>query len=225
MNFNMIQGIIFDLDGTLVDSEPLWQEAEINIFKEEGLSLTREDCLKTKGLPSYEAVKFWHDKLENPTKEAALLTQELNQSVINIMKDKGELKDGVMETLDLCKSKGLPMGIASASSMAHIKTVVDKFKLHDYFNLIYSGDFERFGKPHPGIYISACKKLKIDPVYSFAIEDSFNGILAAKAARMKVVALLDEGQFNDVTYGFADLKLESLTQFGQKEYDYISSLF
>ncbi|HBH50235.1 MAG TPA: hexitol phosphatase HxpB [Bacteroidales bacterium] len=220
----MIQGIIFDLDGTLIDSEPLWQEAEIMVFEGEGLSLTREDCLKTKGLPSIEAVKFWHDKLINPKKEAALLTQELNHAVISIMKEKGKLKPGVLHMLDYWKSKGLPMGIASASSMAHIKTVVDKFNLHPYFDLIYSGDFEQFGKPHPGIYISACNKLKMDPVYSVAIEDSFNGILAAKSARMKVVALLDEGQHNDSVYDFSDLKIESLELFGDKHFNYLASL-
>ena len=220
----MIQGIVFDLDGTLIDSEPLWQEAEMIIFAGQGLTLTHKDCLKTKGLPSSEAVKYWYNKIDNPTKEAALLTQELNQMVIKIMKEKGELKSGVMEILSFWKSKNLPMGIASASSMAHIKTVVDKFELNEYFNLIYSGDFEDYGKPHPGIYISACEKLKIDPVYSISVEDSFNGILAAKSARMKAVALLDEGQINDTLYDFADLKIESLKIFGDKEYDYLNSL-
>lgn len=219
----MIQGVIFDLDGTLIDSEPLWQEAEIEIFKEEGLSLNRIDCLKTKGLPSSEAVKFWHNKIENPKKEAALLTQELNQRVVTLMKDKGELKPGVIEILEFVKSKNLPMGIASASSMAHIKTVIDKFELNSYFNLIYSGDFERFGKPHPGIYISACEKLKIDPIYSLAVEDSFNGLLAAKSARMKAVALLDEGQIDETIYNFADLKIDSLLKFGEKEFGFIQT--
>jgi sugar-phosphatase len=221
----MIQGIVFDLDGTLIDSEPLWQEAEINILASEGLNLSREDCLKTKGLPSYQAIKFWHDKLENPVKEAALLTQELNQAVISLMKEKGELKPGVKEMLDFWKATNLPMGIASASSMAHIKTVVDKFDLGHYFNLIYSGDFEEYGKPHPGVYISACKKLNIDPVYALAVEDSFNGILAAKAARMKVIALLDEGQINDTRYDFADYKVESFANFGNNDLSRLTPLF
>lgn len=220
----MIQGVIFDLDGTLIDSEPLWQEAEIEIFNNMGLKLTRQDCLKTKGLPSFETVKFWHDRMENPEKEAPLLTQELNQKIIAIMKDKGKLKPGVIELLEFIKSKKLPMGIASASSMAHIKTVVDKFDLSKYFGLIYSGDFERFGKPHPGIYISACKKLNIDPLHSLAFEDSFNGLLAAKSARMKAVALLDEGQINESIYNFADLKIDSLLKFGNKEFDSIQTI-
>lgn len=220
----MIQGVVFDLDGTLIDSEPLWQEAEIELFSREGLQLTREDCLKTTGLPSIEAVKYWYKKIENPSKEAALLTQELNNSVVELLKEKVELKPGVIENLDLWKSKDLPMGIASASSMAHIKAVVEKFSLNKYFQLIYSGDFEQYGKPHPGVYISACEKLKIDPVYSVAFEDSFNGMLSAKSARMKVVALLDEGQYNESKYDFSDLKIESHLDFNDSRYKDIESL-
>ncbi len=220
----MIEGIVFDLDGTLINSEPLWQEAEIELFATEGLEITREDCKKTKGLPSCEVVKYWHAKVKEPKKEVPLLTQELNHNVIELLKEKVELKLGVIEMLDFCKTKKLPMGIASASSMAHIKAVLDKFELNNYFNLIYSGDFERFGKPHPGIYISACKKLKINPVCSLAIEDSFNGILAAKSARMKVIALLDEGQINETIYDFADLKIERFPDFNQEKFTFLEAL-
>lgn len=220
----MIQGIIFDLDGTLIDSEPLWKEAEIAVYATQGLHLSVEDCRKTTGLPSLEAVKFWYDKIEEPSKEVGLLSQEISQQVIKLIKEKGELKPGVFGLLEFLKTKHIPLGIASASSMANIKAVLDKFNLSGYFNLIYSGDFEVHGKPHPGVYISACEKLKINPLYSIAIEDSFNGILAGKSARMKVVALLDEGQIYDVQYGFADLKLESLREFDQSKYEFLESL-
>jgi sugar-phosphatase len=218
-----IQGVIFDFDGTLVNSEPLWQRAEQALFASEGLMISEKDAPKTKGLASFEAVNYWCSQLPKTSKSPALLTQELNSSVLELLKEEGQLKKGVVELLEYLKSKNLPIGIASGSSMNHIKIILDKFKLNSYFKLIYSIDFERFGKPHPGIYISACKKLKIEPVFSVAFEDSFNGILAAKAARMKVVALLDEGQLNDTKYDFADLKIESLTNFGAAEFNLIES--
>lgn len=221
----MINGVIFDLDGTLIDSEPLWQEAEISVFNNLGLELTFNDCKKTKGLPTMDAVNYWYKLLECPSKEPELIAQELNLLALGLIKEKAELKDGVLEILDFWASKQLPMGIASASSMTYIKAVVEKYSLNKFFKLIYSGDFEEYGKPHPGIYISTCKKLKIDPVYTIAFEDSFNGVLAAKAARMKAVALLDEGQFNNKKFGMADLKLERLKNFGQEEYEYLNSLF
>lgn len=219
-----IQGAIFDFDGTIVDSEPLWQRAEIETMNTEGLNLSEADTQNTKGINAYETVEFWYKKLSHPKKKAALLTQEMNQMVMEMLKTEGKLKPGVIEVLEFLKSKNIPVGIASGSSMAHIKIILDKFDLSPYFNLIYSIDFERFGKPHPGIYISACKKLKIDPMYSVSFEDSFNGMLAGKAARMKVVAILDAHQMNEPLYGFADLKIKSLADFKQKEFDYIESV-
>lgn len=221
----MIQGIVFDFDGTIIDSEPLWQEAEIMAFEKEGLTINANDCLITKGVPIHEAVNFWHSKLKKPQKEAALIYQEMNHALIGLLREKGELKPGIIQTLEFCKSLNLPIGIASASSMAHIKAVMDKFGLYNYFKLTYSGDFERYPKPHPGIYISSCKKLNIDPAYSIAVEDSFNGLLAAKSARMKAVALLDDGQINDTKYDFADAKIESLLNFDDQIIQQINTLF
>lgn len=220
----MIQGIVFDLDGTIIDSEPIRLEAEMMIFREEGLDLTPEDCLKTKGLSKYEIVNFWYDKIENPKKELALLTQELNQIMIKDIKEKVELKPGVIEALEFCQNNRLAVGIASSSSMAHIKAALDKFELNRFFKLVYSGDFERFGKPHPGIYMSACKKLKIAPHYSIAVEDSFNGLLAAKSARMKAIAVLDKKDYMDTKFDFADAKIKSLANFDDRIIQQITSL-
>ena len=218
------QGVIFDFDGLLVDSEPLWQQAEIETFKTVGLELTRKDCVKTTGLASFEAVEFWYNKIKNPEKEKALLTQEVNQRALQLLKDEGQLQPGVKEILKFWKSKKVPIGIASGSSMAHIKTILEKYDLGKYFNLIYSIDFERFGKPHPGIYISACKKLNIDPLTSVSFEDSFNGMLAGKAARMKVVAVLEKKQMKNTLFDFTDLKIESLINFGAEQFKYLESL-
>ncbi|MBN1118871.1 MAG: HAD-IA family hydrolase [Bacteroidales bacterium] len=215
------QGIVFDFDGTLVDSEPLWQRSEQEIMKTVGIELTDEDTKQTIGLTSFESVEFWLNKTKNTKKSAALLTQELNQMVLDLLKTEANLQPGTMEILEFLKSTGLPVGIASGSSMAHIKTIIDRFDLKDYFNLIYSIDFERFGKPHPGIYISACKKLKIDPLYSIAFEDSFNGMLAGKAARMKVVAILDEEQHKTTRFDFIDLKIGTLAEFKQEQLEFI----
>lgn len=218
------QGVIFDFDGLIVDSEPLWQQAEIETFKTEGLKLTPKDCTQTTGLASFEAVEFWYNKLKSPEKEKALLTQEVNQKALQLLKDEGQLQPGVKEILKFWKSKKVPIGIASGSSMAHIKTILEKYDLGKYFNLIYSIDFERFGKPHPGIYISACKKLNIDPLFSVSFEDSFNGMLAGKAARMKVVAVLEKKQMKNTQFDFTDLKIESLINFGADQFKYLESL-
>lgn len=222
--FTMIEGVIFDLDGTIIDSEPIWKEVEQKYLARHGLILSEEDCLATTGLPTIDTIKFWYDKLENPSMDPQNMANELKQNVINIMKEEGDLKPGIIENLEFWKSKGLPLGIASASSMPHIEAVVDRFKLDKYFSILYSADFELYGKPHPGVYISACKNLKIDPLKSVAFEDSFNGMLAAKSARMKVVGLLDAGQNGDTRYDFIDLKIKSHKEFDEEKCKLLESL-
>jgi HAD superfamily hydrolase (TIGR01509 family) len=219
-----IQGAIFDLDGTIIDSEPLWQKAEIRLFGEEGLFLTGNDCRQTMGLQTYEAVKHWHNKIPIKKRSIEELTLALNSSVIELIKNEGEIKPGVIKAMELFRNENIPMAIASSSTIKLIEAAVEKFELQKYFSLIWSGDFEKIGKPHPGIFLSAATKLNIDPVYTVAIEDSFNGMVAVKAARMKLVAYLDDGRINDTKYDFADLKLESFYNFGHAELEYLQTI-
>ena len=221
---NSIQGAIFDLDGTIIDSEPLWQKAEISLFKEEGLHLTSNDCRKTMGLQTYEAVKYWHNKIPIKKRTIEELTIELNKRVIELIRNESEIKPGIIDVMEIFRNKNIPMAIASSSTIKLIEVSVEKFELQKYFSVIWSGDFEKNGKPHPDIYLSAASSLKIDPVYTIAIEDSFNGMISVKAARMKVVAYLDDGRINDTKYDFADLKLESFHNFGLAELEFLQTL-
>jgi beta-phosphoglucomutase-like phosphatase (HAD superfamily) len=168
-----IQGVVFDFDGIIADSVPLWQRSEVKILASEGIFLTEKEVSKTTGMAPFDAISYWCSQAEKTSKSPSFITQELTQAVIELLKSEGQLIPGNVETLEFFKSKGFPIGIVSGSSMKHIKTILDKFDLNKYFNLVYSADFERFGKPHPGIYISACKKLRIDPLFSVAVEDSF----------------------------------------------------
>ncbi len=219
-----IEGVIFDLDGTLVDTEPIWRQAKKEIFKQQGVLITEEDCVKTAGLPSLETVNHWYSRIVKPTKDVASLVNDINKHVIVLMKEQCELRPGTHDVLKFWESKRLPVGLASASSMEHIGEILDRFNLNKYFQLVYSGDFERFGKPHPGIYISACKKLKINPVCSVAFEDSMVGLLSAKSAQMKAVVLLDSDQIHSTKFDFADMKIESLINFGPAEFKYLESI-
>jgi mannitol-1-/sugar-/sorbitol-6-/2-deoxyglucose-6-phosphatase len=220
----MIQAVIFDLDGTIIDSEPLWQEAEISLFAEEGLFMTNQDCTKTMGLQTYQAVKYWHNKIPVKKRSVEELTVALNRRMMQLIRQKGEIKAGIKEILELISDKKIPMAIASSSTISLIEAVVDKLEIRKYFKSISSGDFVKYGKPHPEIFLLAASELKVDPVYCVAIEDSFNGMISAKAARMKLIAYLDDGRINDTKYDFADLKLESFHNFSIKELEHLQYL-
>ena len=175
----MIKAVIYDMDGLIIDSEPLWQEAEISVFKSLNINLAKEDCMKVREL-------------------------------IRLIKEKGKLMEGVKESLDFVRSKDVKIALASSSSYDIINTVLEKFRLMKEFEEIYSAQEEEYGKPHPAVYISAAKRLNVAPVECLAIEDSLNGVLAAKAAKMKCIAIPYVGVRHDRRFAIADVTLDSL---------------
>lgn len=220
----MIKAVIYDMDGLIIDSEPLWQEAEIEIFRKVKLNLTAQDCIKTMGLRTDEVVDYWFRRFpwEGPSKSE--ISSAIMNRVIELIKEKGELMEGVESSLNFIKSRGVKMALASSSSYEIIDTVLNKFDLRDRFELRYSSHEEEFGKPHPAVYISTAKRLKVAPVECLAIEDSLNGVLAAKAAKMTCIAIPDETARQDMRYSIADVRLDSLTRIDSEIWRKISEI-
>ncbi|HEY8400913.1 MAG TPA: hexitol phosphatase HxpB [Cytophagaceae bacterium] len=218
----MIKAVIFDMDGLLVDSEPVWREVEIEIFKEVGVFLTNDLCRQTMGLRLDEVVKHWYSI--KPWKEKDL--KEVEQSIIEGVRQKIGLQqpmEGVREILDFLKSQKVTMALASSSCMVLIETVLDAFQIRDYFSVVQSAESEPYGKPHPGVFLTTTQKLGgINPTQCLVFEDSLNGVLAAKSARMKAVAVPDSEQFHDPRFAIADLKLKSLKDFSLNHWEELS---
>ncbi|MEK6725541.1 MAG: hexitol phosphatase HxpB [Deltaproteobacteria bacterium] len=208
----MVKAVIYDMDGLIIDSEPLWQEAEISVFKSLKINLSKEDCMKVMGMRTDEVVDYWFRRFpwEGPSRTE--ITSDIIRELIGLIKEKGELMEGVKESLDFVRSKGVKTALASSSSYEIINTVLEKFGLMKEFEKIYSAQEEEYGKPHPAVYISAAKRLNVAPVECLAIEDSFNGVLAAKAAKMKCIAIPYEGVRHDRRFAIADVSLDSLMQ-------------
>lgn len=218
----MIKAVVFDMDGVLIDSEPLWRSAEILSFKTVGVSLTEDMCKETMGLRVDEVVEYWYHKFpwENiPHKQVEEIIWE---NVIRLVKEEGKVKDGVREALDFIRSKNVRIALASTSAMVLINAVIEKLKLENYFEVIHSAEFEDYGKPHPGVYITTANKLDIKPQFCVAIEDSFNGILAVKAARMKCIAIPERELIHDKRLGIADVVLSSLHEMNNKIWEAVS---
>ena len=206
----MVSTVIFDLDGIIIDSEPLWHDSEIEAFNNAGVPLTKAHCIETQGIRIDEVVQYWFTKYPwgEPTKEkmAEIIVDGLILRII----ERGELIDGVLKALDHIQTLPLRLALASSSSYRIIDTVIDKFKLRDRFELIYSAQEEEYGKPHPGVYITAANKLGVLPESCLAIEDSVNGVVSAKAAKMKCIAVPEKSARNDRRFGIADVVLKSL---------------
>jgi sugar-phosphatase len=218
----MIQAIIFDMDGLLVDSEPVWQKAEIEIFKKVNITLTREMCMQTMGLRIDEVVNHWHSKYPWDHITRADLQEEIIQTVIKYIQTDAGPMDGVNYLLEFFKAKGFKLALASSSHFAIINAVVKKLNIAHYFNKLHSAEVEAYGKPHPAIYLHTAEALGIAPTQCVAFEDSFNGLIAARAARMKAVAIPDPSHFHDTRFDIAHLKLKSLSDFREEHLDLLN---
>ncbi len=220
----MIKAVIFDFDGIIIESEPLWVEAEIGVFKSVGIELTPEMCRKTTGLNTQDTLDYWYGIYHWKNKSVFQVYKEIMEVMQVLILERADLKEGYLDVLELFVKKKLPIAVASSSPLKLITTALKKFHLFEFFKIISSAENEAHGKPHPALYLGAAKKLGIDPVNCLAFEDSFNGAISAKAARMKLVTVPDIHDFPSTRFDFADLKLSSLKDFKEKQFEQLNSL-
>lgn len=218
----MIDAVIFDMDGVLIDSEPLWREAEMKIFRKVGVELTTEMCMETAGLRIEEVVSYWYriSPWNGPSKQEII--EEIDAEVKKLIMEKGEQLPGVSKAIGFFTGKAIPKGLASSSSPGIIKTVLEKLNLENAFDAVCSAVHEEYGKPHPAVYITAAVKLGCKPEHCLAVEDSFNGLVAAKAARMKTVAVPDPLEAASPKFSIADLKLDNLEKFSEEHWEQLN---
>ncbi|WP_043760759.1 hexitol phosphatase HxpB [Aeromonas taiwanensis] len=208
----MLAAVIFDMDGVLIDSEPFWQRAQMAVFSELGHPHTEEDCNSTIGVRIDQLVAHWYRlrPWSGPSQDEVV--QRILDQVITLILAEGEPKAGVLEALDLIEAQGLKIGLATSSPFAMVDAVLGKLGIQDRFMAVHSAEVERFGKPHPDVYIHAAEKLGVDPVHCLAIEDSFTGLLAAKAASMTALIVPDPALVDDPRLAIANHELRSLAE-------------
>jgi sugar-phosphatase len=214
----VIRAAIFDLDGLLIDSEPHWAVAEMDVLAEVGLELTEAMCQRTVGLRIDEVVAYWHAQKPWPGPTPAEVTTRIVAKVIERLRTSGQAKAGARQAVELARRRGVALGLASSSPMALIRAAVERLGLTGAFDALESAEDEPFGKPHPAVYLAAAKRLHVPPTACLALEDSMNGLVAAKAARMKCV-LVPEHHLHDPRFALADRVLESLEQLTDEVWD------
>ena len=219
----MIEAVIFDMDGVLIDSEPFWQESEIDAFGRVGLRLTREMCMQTMGLRVDEVVDYWHRRRGWEGVTSVELEEAIIGGVEERILSKGEAKEGVEHALGFFRGRGVKVALASSSAYRLIRAVTERFGLADRFDCVYSAEEEEYGKPHPGVYLTTARRLGVRPAACLAVEDSFNGVLAAKAARMRCVAVPEEGARRDPRFSIADAVLGSLEEIDEEFWRHVNA--
>lgn len=204
--------VIFDMDGIIIDSEPLWRKAETGVFGNHGFTLTDDMCRTTMGLKLTQVVEHWQRKFGYADELRPALFSEVHTEVIRLVNEEGKGFDGLIELLNYLKTNHYKIALASGSSYEIIYAVLNKLGIKDYFQVIRSGEDEVYGKPHPQIFIHTARSLEVLPADCWVIEDSVNGVIAARAARMKVIAMPEHAMENDPVFNIANAKVKSLTE-------------
>lgn len=214
----MLAAALFDLDGLLVDSEPLWQEAEISVFGSLGFPMTNAMCGQTTGLRIDEAVEYWHARFGWQGKSNADVVAAILDTLEVLIDEKARPMAGVEEAIQFFTRKNLRIGLASSSPTRILQRTLRHLGLTDAFAVVQSAESLPYGKPHPAVYLEAAAAIGAKPVHCVAIEDSFNGLLAAKSARMKTVAVPEPAHFTQTKYDIADVKLPSLLMLAEEHW-------
>ncbi len=215
----MIEAIIYDMDGILVDSEPFWRIAMIKGFNDVGVEFTEEDCRLTTGQRFDEVVEFWYHKKPWQEKSVKQLEKDVIDNLCEMLMENGKAMTGVEYSLDLAKKHQLKIGLATSSSWQIVDTVLKKLGVKEYFSAIESAEHLPYGKPHPEVFLNCASALGIKPQNCLVIEDSVNGVLAGKAARMKVVAIPEEENKHNPKFIIADYKLNSLLELSENHFN------
>jgi len=209
------EAFIFDMDGLLLDSEPLWRRAQIEAFGAHGLVLDEAACATTTGLRIDEVVtlRLSHPELAGRAIDPHALRNGIVDRVIALVISAGKLLPGARAAIEAAAATGVPLALASSSDGRLIHAALDHFGLTEHFAHVVSAEHEPFGKPHPGVYLRTAGQLGVAPTSCVAIEDSLNGVIAAKAARMTCVAVPAPAERADVRFSIADVILDSLASF------------
>mgnify|MGYP000764934756 FL=1 len=208
-----ILAAIFDMDGLLVDSEPLWDQAELDVIASLGVDISRRHELPdTLGLRIDMVVDLWfaQQPWNGPSRQE--VTERIITRAIALVAETKPLLPGVREAVTLCKSQGIKVGLASASPLHMLEKVLTMFDLRDDFDALASAEKLPYSKPHPQVYLDCAAKLGIDPLNCVALEDSVNGMIASKAARMRSIVVPAHENQDDPRFVLADVKLTSLTE-------------
>jgi sugar-phosphatase len=202
-----ITGVVLDMDGLLIDTEPVWRTAEKEVFANLGIELTEADLLDSTGVRIDELAAV---RLPPDGPRPAEVADRITNQVVDYVSRAGEPMPGVPEAIALFGRSGLRLAIASSSPERLIDAVCTRLRLA--IDVRCSALDEAHGKPAPDVYLAAARRLGLRPARCLAVEDSPAGVVSAKAAGMTCVAVPDPLLTGHPRYRRADLILSSLTE-------------
>ena len=206
---NKKRGVIFDLDGVLVDTGPFHKQSWYELAAKEGFGMSDELFSSTFGMQNYAIIPILA-KRQVPAEEIERMSEWKEQRYRELIADKLELMEGANALLEDLKSKGFLLAIGSSAPRANLEVVLERCDIRDYFDVCVTGEDVQNSKPAPDTFLKAAERLKLLPEYCVVIEDSIPGIQAGNAAGMAVVAITTTRKRQELKN--ADMIIDSLTE-------------
>lgn len=217
MNYKDYKAVIFDLDGTLIDSMWLWTEIDIEYLSKYDYQLPKTLRTDIEGMSFTEAAVYFKENfhIKDSIED---IKDEWNRSAYEKYAKVVELKEGVREFLDSLKENNIKMGIATSNSKELVDACLDRLKVRDYFESIRTACEVEKGKPAPDIYLKVASDLNVEPKNCLVFEDVVKGIQAGKNAGMKVCAVYDDFSKadDDKKKAEADFYIDTFKQLNEK---------
>lgn len=207
--------VIFDMDGLLIDSEPLWGQAAEEFFSEYNIKFSREQYAKTTGMRTKEFLLFWFTYFKISETKLLHAEERIVNRVIELVQQQGKPMPGVSYIFDFFKTRNFNIGLATSSGPALIEVVIDMMGIRNSLGALSSANDLAYGKPHPEVYLNCAEKLSVHPRQCICFEDSFNGMIAAKAAGMKCVIVPEPLTYPKTKWDAADMKVRTLNDFDE----------
>jgi HAD superfamily hydrolase (TIGR01509 family) len=210
-----IEGVLFDLDGTLIDSMGIWKEIDEEYLGRYGLTVPEGMKEEIEGMGFTETAIYFKsrfelkDSIEQIKKDWLDLTFEFYTTQV-------ALKEGVFDFLNSLKARRIPLGIATSNSIELAKAALKSHGILEYFETVCTSCDVKKGKPSPDIYLKASGSIGVPPSKCLVFEDVPMGIIAGKTAGMKVCAIADKHSVNQ------EAKIRSLADYYITDYHQIS---
>jgi HAD superfamily hydrolase (TIGR01509 family) len=210
----MIKAVIFDMDGVMIDSEPLWEKTERILLAKRNIDYNPTYREKIVGLSQNDSARLLKETFNLPETIKELISERV-ETLLSLYERELELVAELVNLLKQVQESGFLLALASSSPIRVINFVLDRFALKGFFSIVVSGDDIELGKPNPDIYLHTARGLGVKPEECVVIEDSINGVKAAKRAGMFCIAVPDR-RLNQKEFQVADLVVDSLDKINVK---------
>ncbi|MEE1243839.1 HAD family hydrolase [Frisingicoccus sp.] len=191
-----VKAVLFDLDGTLVDSMSMWKDIDVAYLQKFHLPVPKTLQQDIEGLSMYQTAVYFKKTFGIPD-SLDEIQNTWNEMAYEAYTCTVPLKPAVKEFLDFLKEKNIPCGIATSNSRVLTEAILKAHQIEKYFSAVVTGDEVTKGKPDPQVYLTAAKKLQVEPEACLVFEDIPFGIMSGKQAGMTVCAVEDVYSMKD----------------------------